>query len=73
MKFVASGMCRMVYTLYTGLERVTLGKIMINYKSKKVVCFHLNNNVFSLGWSHMLGRVGIVALVASLDIGNLFH
>jgi len=45
MKFVASGMCRMVYTLYTGLERVTLG------------------------WSHMLGRVGIVALVASLDIG----
>ena len=37
----------MVYTLYTGLERVTLG------------------------WSHMMGRIGIVALVASLDIGNV--
>jgi len=45
MKFVASGGCRMVYTIYTGLERVTLG------------------------WSHMLGRIGVVALVASLDIG----
>jgi len=45
MKFVASGLCRMIYTLYTGLERVTLG------------------------WHHILGRIGIVALVASLDIG----
>jgi len=45
MKFAASGGCRLVYTLYTGLDRVTLG------------------------WSQMLGRVGIVALVASLDIG----
>ena len=26
MKFIASGGCRMVYTIYTGLERVTLGK-----------------------------------------------
>jgi len=45
MKFLASGGCRMVYTIYTGLERVTLG------------------------WSHMMGRIGVVALVASLDIG----
>eukprot|EP00092_Neocalanus_flemingeri_P040474 GFUD01044077.1.p1 GENE.GFUD01044077.1~~GFUD01044077.1.p1 ORF type:complete len:477 (-),score=81.09 GFUD01044077.1:335-1765(-) len=45
MKFVASWGCRMVYSLYTGVERVTLG------------------------WSHMLGRIGVVALVASLDIG----
>jgi len=45
MKFVASGVCRMVYSLYTGLERV------------------------QLGWPQVLGRIGIVALVASLDIG----
>jgi len=45
MKFVASGGCRLIYSLYTGIQRVTLG------------------------WPHMMGRIGIVALVASLDIG----
>jgi len=44
MKFVAAGSCRAGYSLYTGLDRV------------------------SLGWSHVLGRIGVVAVVASLDI-----
>merc|ERR1719351_137246 len=44
MKFIAAASCRAVYTMYTGIDRVTLG------------------------WSHVLGRIGVVAVVASLDI-----
>jgi len=44
MKFVAAGSFRAGYSLYTGIDRVTLG------------------------WSHVLGRIGVVAVVASLDI-----
>jgi len=44
MKFIAAASCRAGYTMYTGIDRVTLG------------------------WSHVLGRIGVVAVVASLDI-----
>jgi len=44
MKFCLAAGCRTVYTMHTGLQRV------------------------SLGWNLMIGRVGLVAIVASLDI-----
>ena len=28
MKFVAAGLCRLAFTLYTGIKRVSLGEIM---------------------------------------------
>ena len=37
----------------------------VSYRTINLISFF-----FNLGWSQMLGRVGIVALVASLDIGK---
>ena len=64
MKFVAAGSFRAGYTLYTGIDRVSLGKL-IGRQTKQI---SLQNFVLYSGWSQVLGRIGVVAVVASLDI-----
>ena len=66
MKFVAAGSFRAGYTLYTGIDRVSLGKLIgIGRQTKQN---SLKNFVMYSGWSQVLGRIGVVAVVASLDI-----
>ena len=62
MKFVAAGSFRAGYTLYTGIDRVSLGKLIGRQSNS------LKNFVLYSGWSQVLGRIGVVAVVASLDI-----
>ena len=64
MKFAAAAACRAGYTAYTGIDRVSLGTIL----KQKNISFTILL-IFSQGWSDVLGKIGIVAVMASLDIG----
>ena len=68
MKFCLAAGCRTAYTLHTGSSHPA------EFLNDFQVQLFLSDEIFlglqrvSLGWNLMIGRVGLVALVASLDI-----